>query len=280
MSGSMRASFSSLPTASPTMSHRARHLAVPLRENGLRRLRQVHQRLGIAQASAFGLQLLLLAGAQVGGDNLVDLEAEQVDALGHGARVLAQPLQFAAHLAQVGHLLRHLAAQRQQPGVAVEQRCVLALEQVEVFALAVHVDQQVGQFASVCSLTLRPLTRQMLRPLSRTSRLNTIQPGLSGSSRPCSSSRWCTWSASSGSCGSRKEASISATSRRRAPIRRGALAQQQADGVDDDRLACARFAGQYVEAGAKGQVKLVDDGEIADAQFIEHRRQTSGRQRS
>ena len=53
--------------------HSARHLAVLLREDGLRRLRQVHQRFRIAQAPALRLQFLLFPGAQVGGSNLTGL---------------------------------------------------------------------------------------------------------------------------------------------------------------------------------------------------------------
>ena len=99
MSGSMRASFSSLPTASPTMSTALGSSPSPWVRMACGGLRQVDQRFGVAQAAPFGFQLLFLAGTQLGRHNLVDLKAEQVKALRHRARVLAQTLQLAAHLA-------------------------------------------------------------------------------------------------------------------------------------------------------------------------------------
>ena len=53
-------------------------------------------------------------------------------------------------------------------------------------------------------------------------------------------------------------------------ILRRPVAQQQADGVDDDGLAGACLAGQHVEAGSEGQIQVLDDGEITNAQFCQH----------
>ena len=114
----------------------------------MRRLGEVHQRLGIAQPPPLGLQLLLLAGAKVGGGNFAGLKRKQVDPLGQRAGILAQPLQLTAHMPQIRRLLGHFPAQREQPSVAVDQLDVrLRFEKVQVFALPVNVDQQVGQFA-------------------------------------------------------------------------------------------------------------------------------------
>ena len=53
-------------------------------------------------------------------------------------------------------------------------------------------------------------------------------------------------------------------------VGRGALAEQQREGVDDHRFAGPGFAGQNVEAGLERQRDVGNDGEIADAQFGQH----------
>ena len=50
----------------------------------------------------------------------------------------------------------------------------------------------------------------------------------------------------------------------------GAFAQQQPHGVDNDRLARPRLAGEDVQPWAERQMKLIDDRKIANAQFGEH----------
>ena len=60
-------------------------------------------------------------------------------------------------------------------------------------------------------------------------------------------------------------------------ISRGAIAEQQVHRVDDDRLARAGFAGEHVEARRKGQIEPIDDGQVADTKFSQHRLHTSGR---
>ena len=50
-----------------------------------------------------------------------------------------------------------------------------------------------------------------------------------------------------------------------------APAQQQAHGVDDDRLAGARLAREHVKPRLKGQVQSLDDGEIGYRELDEQR---------
>ena len=53
-------------------------------------------------------------------------------------------------------------------------------------------------------------------------------------------------------------------------VRRGALAQQQREGVHQHRLAGARLTGEDVEAGCDGERDVGDDGQVANAQLREH----------
>ena len=54
-------------------------------------------------------------------------------------------------------------------------------------------------------------------------------------------------------------------------VRAGALAEQQAERADDDRLARTRLAGQHVESARERQRERFDDGEVPDAQLGQHR---------
>ena len=53
-------------------------------------------------------------------------------------------------------------------------------------------------------------------------------------------------------------------------VARRAAAEQQADGLDQDRLAGAGLAGQDVEAGVELDLDRVDDREVRDAEEAEH----------
>src|SRR2546427_10418203 len=53
-------------------------------------------------------------------------------------------------------------------------------------------------------------------------------------------------------------------------IGRGALAEQQGEGVDEHGLAGAGLAGEDVQAGDEGERDVGDDGKIADAQLRQH----------
>ena len=250
----------------------ARQLAIFLRENGLRSLGQVHQGFSIAQPPPLGLQLLLLALAQVGGGNFAGLKRKQVDALGQGAGILAQPLQLAAHLAQAGRLLGHLAAQGQQPRITVEQLDMgLGLEQVQVFALPVDVDQQVGQFAERLQRDAAPVDATDVAPVKPHFTAEHHPVWAVGVVQPLLVEQVMQLLRQLGVVGQPERGldlgHLAAGAHR---LGGGAFAQQQADGVDNDRLACARFARQDIETGAKGEVQLVDDGEIANPQFVEH----------
>jgi hypothetical protein len=50
----------------------------------------------------------------------------------------------------------------------------------------------------------------------------------------------------------------------------GAGAAHEEDGVDEDGLAGARFAGEDVEAGREDDGDVLDDGEVADPQLAQH----------
>ena len=54
----------------------------------------------------------------------------------------------------------------------------------------------------------------------------------------------------------------------------GALAEDRAERVDDDRLARAGLAGERVEARPEVEPQPVDDREVADGQFQQHPNQS------
>ena len=54
-------------------------------------------------------------------------------------------------------------------------------------------------------------------------------------------------------------------------LRRGARAEQHRERAHDDRLARAGLAREHVEAGAELERRLLDNREVADAQFEQHR---------
>ena len=45
---------------------------------------------------------------------------------------------------------------------------------------------------------------------------------------------------------------------------------EEGERIDEDGLACAGFAGEQVESGAKGGDGVIDDGVIISAEFDEH----------
>ncbi len=50
-------------------------------------------------------------------------------------------------------------------------------------------------------------------------------------------------------------------------IGRRAIPEQEVDGVDDDGLARAGFAGEHIEARRENQIEPIDDGQVADTEF-------------
>ena len=56
---------------------------------------------------------------------------------------------------------------------------------------------------------------------------------------------------------------------------RRARAEQQSERAQDDRFAGAGFARQHVEAGAELEIGFLDDREVADVQFEQHRARLS-----
>ncbi len=224
------------------------------------------QLLGVGQAGALLRQLFLLAGLQAGGLDLVDLVTEQIDAAGHLALVTAQAGQLAAHGAQVAHQAGDLVAQRPQPAVAVQQVDVLAdAHQRQVLGLAVDVDQALADLfqgldrdgPTVDPAHIAPFEAD-LAAQKQDARLVALQAVFS---QQRADDRL--------DLGVEQEGTLDGR-----PIGAGTdnvgltpPAQQQADGVDDDRLAGAGLAGQDVETGAEFEIELVDDGQIVNSQF-------------
>ena len=52
----------------------------------------------------------------------------------------------------------------------------------------------------------------------------------------------------------------------------GARAEQEAQAVDDDRLAGARLAGEQIEPRAELQAQLFDDRQVENREFEQHKR--------
>jgi len=50
----------------------------------------------------------------------------------------------------------------------------------------------------------------------------------------------------------------------------GAAAEEQAEGIDDQRLAATGFAGEEVEAGVEADAEAVNHGIVFDYEFEEH----------
>ena len=53
-------------------------------------------------------------------------------------------------------------------------------------------------------------------------------------------------------------------------IGRRPAAEQQAQGVDDDRLAAAGFSGQQVQAAVESNAEALDDRVVFDGEFGDH----------
>ena len=53
-------------------------------------------------------------------------------------------------------------------------------------------------------------------------------------------------------------------------VRRGAAANQKANGADQDRLARSSFSGEDIQAGLELELELVDDGKMADGKKTKH----------
>ena len=103
---------------------------------------QLGQPLGVGQPIPLLHQVLVLAGLQLRGIDLLDLVAKQVDAAAQLALAAHQLVQLAANGAQLAYLTGQHRPLGLQAGVTVEKVEVRAfLEQREVFALSVDVDQ-------------------------------------------------------------------------------------------------------------------------------------------
>ncbi len=106
--------------------HRRRPRLAALIQRRQRLRRQLGQALGVCQAHPLLLQHRLLPGSQLGRLDLLNGEGEHLGAAGGVAFVLAEHLQFLAHLHQ--RLIRRGEglALRFVFGVAIEQSQVLA----------------------------------------------------------------------------------------------------------------------------------------------------------
>ena len=54
-------------------------------------------------------------------------------------------------------------------------------------------------------------------------------------------------------------------------LRPGPVAEQQANRIDDDRLAGTGFPGQHIEAGPESDLQLLNDGKIFNLDISQHR---------
>jgi hypothetical protein len=253
--------------------HRGRHLAVALAEQDRGGLRQRVERLGVGQAAALGLQLLVFLRSQPRRADFIHLVVEHVEPLRHQPRILTQALQLRAHLAQLLHLACEGRTLRQQVGEAVEQMHVGArLKQAQVLSLPVNIHQRAGDCgehlqahaAPVDAADVAPVHPHLAAQHDPVGRVRVVKPLLLEQMAHL---------AGAFGVGRQGEGRLDfgQFGAGAHPFARGAIAQQQTHGVDDDRLARAGLAGENVQPRAKTQLELVDNGKVADAQFGKHR---------
>ena len=266
----------------------ARHPAFAFVQQGCRSVCQLQEGLGIAQPFALHLQVLLFTGLQGRFGNLIYLKAEQVEALGDGAGIAAQALQLSARLLNLMRLARYLAAQGQQAAVPVEQVHVCAgTEQIQMLPLSVDVDEEGGHFTQELPRDGTPVDAAEISPAAAHfaaedqcfRRVGIVQPfGLQQTAdvvcrgRPIGGAvRAFGFTRRHPGIQLKDGFDLCAVCARAHHIRRCPVAQQQSDGVDNDRFAGAGFPGQDVQAGVETKLQPVDDREVADLKFGQRR---------
>ena len=219
--------------------------------------------LRVVQQGPAALQLLLLAGAQLGPLQLLELIGQGIHPPGLLRLVHFQGLHLPP---QGGHGLVFFAILRQQllrPAKAVQiQQVLLLVQQLLAVVLTVDIQQAAAQGAKlgngdgasvdpadVLAVAVDlPLQKQL--PLPGNAQV-LPQPG-----RNVREAR-----ADKGHIGPGTD-----------QVPGGPLAQHGADGVDDDGLTGAGFAGQGVEAGPELDVRALDDGDILNVEQLQHLR--------
>ncbi|MCK7520888.1 MAG: hypothetical protein MZV64_25940 [Ignavibacteriales bacterium] len=213
------------------------------------------------------LQLLLLAGLQRRAAPIsLHREREQVGAA-QALALVARELGEA--LAQRGERAVQLVEARGQAlgaPVPVEQAAVLVeVEQALVLVLAVHVEEQRRELREVGAAHRRGLDEGSSRPVDLSTRRTMTAP--SSGARPRAASH----AAASPPAANRDHPRDRRLLRPRADDRGvGAVAEQQPQGADEDRLARARLARQHVQAAGEADLQLLDDRVVVHVQLVKH----------
>ena len=196
------------------------------------------------------------------------------------AGIAAQPRQLLPRPLHPLHLLRHTAAQWQQAAVPVEQMHVrTGPQQSQMLALPVNVDQQRGHLAQKLTRDRAPVdaadaaavAAHLAAEDKRLRRVRVVQPlGLHERQRG-RNSRFAGVVGRRRGCQPEGGLDLGPVRARPHHLRGRPVAQQQPDGVDDDRLARAGLSGQDIQSAVKTQLQPVDDGEVAHPQLIQRR---------
>ena len=227
------------------------------------------QALGVGGDGALGLEALVLAGLQARRDNLVGLEAEQVGAAGELAFVRPQSGELLPRGAQPADGVGDPGGLRLQPGETVENGELRAdVEERELLALAVDVDEPLaegGQHAEGDDGAVDAAdVAALMVDLPRDDDLPCVVGGEAGLLQHLAGGA----GLGGGEGEEALDAGLAGLGADQALL--GALAEQQADGVDDDGLARARLARQDVEAGSKGELQAVYERVVRDGQDVQH----------
>jgi hypothetical protein len=251
------------------------HAALGAVELFLGRLALLQQAAGIGQPAVVCIQLLELPRRQLQGFQLAQLVAQVVQLRGIAARKPAHALD--------GGLGRRMPAGRlgdrgewlaMGAEVVEELALGLAAQQALVLVLAVDLHEPLAELAQVgerrggavdegprAAVGADHAAQQALAGVVRVLHRLLAQPGARGE----------------GSF----ERELGADLGLRLPGAHeggvGAVAQHQAERVDQDRLAGAGFAGEHREAGRELEVERIDDGEVADPQRAQHGQRSQAR---
>lgn len=223
---------------------------------------------GVFEASAFGLEFVVLAGAGVGLADFVELVVEQV-ALAF--EVLALAVEAAEFVAEGFMAVVEVAVLLEGGGQggaseAVEDFAVaFDVEEGLVLVLSVEVDEEVADLAE----------------LGEGEEIAVCQgAAASGGGDFAAQDEFVVRSVNAGLVEERGEGGVAGDveegldfGRVAAPahvVAAGAFAEDELERTDDDGLAGSGLAGQAVESGIEVQGEVVDDGQIADAQAQQH----------
>src|SRR5690606_16920659 len=215
--------------------------------------------LGVLQGGQLRLQRLLLVGSGGHAVDLVDLERQRVEATRALALGLAQGLEPALDLGQA--LERGAVARQRLLGLGRQQPVELAaLRRRRLQLLGGVLPEHHRQAADA------------LGELGHGDQLAVDARGVTAAARQAARRRL----DRGGLQGGLHQRGLAAAADH---AHVGATAGQQLQGVDDDRLAGARLAGQDVQAGGELELEPVDDREVLQFQRVQHAAQYRGRRR-